>query len=206
MTKNHFFMSDENKSSSQNEIVPSFTRLQNDMVTLHLITSNNLNLILEQISNYHEASYFRSEITAHYTPRYDTKGRRNRWGFYTTQNDELVGFSLLGINSWDDKRGYTGADTLPHQRGKRIAPASKPHLFYLGFYLLGLNRIETGCFVRNDASRRSIEKTPGFVFEGTLRQYAWDRVTKRFEDELRYAILRDTWQALYDPNDITLVP
>jgi ribosomal-protein-serine acetyltransferase len=186
-------------------LIPSFTALRDDTITLHLITPDNLAMLLEKVQHYEEAEYFTHEVSTHYVPRYDAKGRRNRWGFYATMENEIVGFSLLGVNSWEDKRGYTGADTLPHQRGKRIAPASKPHLFYLAFHLLGLNRIETGCFARNESSRRSIEKTPGFVFEGVLRQFAWDSVTGRFEDELRYSILRGEWATLYDTEAIEII-
>ena len=110
----------------------------------------------------------------------------------------------MGVSSFKHKRGYTGADTLPEMRGKSVAPGSKPHLFYLGFEILGLNRIETGCFVSNTASQRSIEKTLGFQFEGTLREYALN-VQSEFEGERRYAILRKDWQKLYDKNLIEIV-
>ena len=83
---------------------------------------------------------------------------------------ELAGLSLLGIDDWKQSRGYTGADTLAHMRGKGVAPRSKPHLFYLAFEILGLNRLETGCFVSNLASKKSIEKTAGFQFEGIKRE------------------------------------
>lgn len=188
-----------------NEMIPPFTGLRDDTLTLHLITPDTLATVLDQVQQYEEAEYFIHEVSTHYVPRYDAQGRRNRWGFYAMLDHELVGFSLLGVSSWEDKRGYTGADTLPHHRGKRIAPASKPHLFYLAFHLLGLNRIETGCFVRNESSRRSIEKTPGFVFEGVLRQFAWDSVTGRFEDELRYSILREEWATLYQADAIEVI-
>ena len=49
---------------------------------------------------------------------------------------------------------------------------------------------------RNTASRRSLEKTPGLVFEGTLRQYGRNAAGE-FEDERRYAILRRDWLDLY---------
>lgn len=187
------------------ELIVPFSALRDNTITLHLITPDNLATVLAQVQPYEESEYFTHEVSTHYVPRYDAHGRRNRWGFYATMDGELMGFSLLGVSSWEDKRGYTGADTLPHQRGKRIAPASKPHLFYLAFHLLGLNRIETGCFVRNESSRRSIEKTPGFVFEGILRQFAWDRVTGRFEDELRYSILREEWARLYQADAIEII-
>lgn len=188
-----------------NNMLPPFTKLSDGILTLHLIAPDSLASVIAQVQQYEEAEYFTHELSTHYVPRYDAQGRRNRWGFYATMENELVGFSLLGVNSWEDKRGYTGVDTLPHQRGKRIAPASKPHLFYLAFHLLGLNRIETGCFVRNESSRRSIEKTPGFVFEGILRQFAWDSITGRFEDELRYSILREEWATLYNAEPIKVI-
>jgi ribosomal-protein-serine acetyltransferase len=78
-------------------------------------------------------------------------------------------------------------------------------MFYLGFTLLGLNRIETGCLESNTASRRSIEKTPGFQFEGTLREYARNS-QEEFEDELRSAILKRDWLRLYDPDQVEVLP
>src|ERR1700730_6172924 len=103
--------------------------------------------------------------------------------------NDLAGLSLLGISSWEHRRGYTGADTLMHMRGRGVAPGSKPDLFYLGFVVLELNRIETDCSPSNVASRRSIEKTTGFVFEGILRENV-RTPSGTFEDDLRYAILR----------------
>jgi RimJ/RimL family protein N-acetyltransferase len=71
--------------------------------------------------------------------------------------------------------------------------------------MLGLHRIETGCNVSNLASRRSIEKTPGFQLEGILRGYALDE-NGAFEDEYRYAILRSDWEKLYDKNLVEVIP
>ena len=101
------------------------------------------------------------------------------------------------MDSWQTRTGSTGADVLLHMRGKGVAPRSKPHLFYLAFELLGLNRVETGCFVSNTASRKSIEKTAGFIFEGTSRQSGWNDLGQ-LEDEHHYAILKQDWQKLYD--------
>lgn len=186
-------------------IPPTFSALRHGGITLHLISLDNMPSLLEQVAALGEPAYFDNELSQHYIPKYDGEGRRTKWGFYAERDGELSGFSLLGVSSWGDKRGYTGADTLPHKRGQALAPQSKPHLFFLGFHLLGLNRIETGCFARNTSSRRSIEKTPGFVFEGTLRQYAWDDVTERFEDELRYSILREDWERLYDAGTVEVI-
>jgi ribosomal-protein-serine acetyltransferase len=48
--------------------------------------------------------------------------------------------------------------------------AGKQTAFVLAFELLNLNRVETGCLISNHASRRSIEKTQGFQYEGTQRE------------------------------------
>ena len=127
-----------------------------------------------------------------------------RYGFYALLGDELAGLSLLDIDSWETSTASTGADTLPHMRGRGVAPRSKPHLFYLAFEILKLNRVETGCFVSNLSSRRSIEKTAGFRFEGCKRESGLnDR--GEFEDELFYAILRRDWEALYDKTQIVVL-
>jgi RimJ/RimL family protein N-acetyltransferase len=118
--------------------------------------------------------------------------------------NELAGLTLLGIDDWQSRKGYTGADLLSHMRGREIAPRSKPHLFYLAFEILKLNRVETGCFVSNLASKRSIEKTAGFQFEGIMRE---SRINDdgAFEDEYLYAILRKDWPALYDKSQVKVL-
>src|SRR5688500_1323649 len=166
-------------------MTPKFSALRSGRITLHLITEENLNAVRERFSGYADAGYMLGELSRSYVPRYDEGGRRTKWGFYSRLGDELAGLSLLGISNWEQRRGYTGADTLMHMRGRGVAPESKLHLFYLGFALLGLNRLETGCSTSNVASRRSIEKTPGFVLEGLLREFVRTQ-NGEFEDELRY--------------------
>ena len=81
---------------------------------------------------------------------------------------------------------------------------SKPLLFYLAFEILNLNRVETGCLVSNTSSKRSIEKTKGFILEGTLREFGRN-VDGHFEDELRYGILKSDWELLYDKSSINVI-
>jgi ribosomal-protein-serine acetyltransferase len=181
-----------------------FSALHGNAITLHRITEANFKEVLVSFSGFADSESMLSELKESYYPQYDPQGRQILFGFYATLQGKLAGGSLLGISSWPDARGYTGADTLAHMRGQGIAPKSKPHLFCLGFELLGLNRIETGCLVSNTASRRSIEKTPGFEFEGTLREYARNP-QGIFEDEYRYAILKRDWLRLYDRSYITVV-
>jgi len=181
-----------------------FRALRVGAITLHRIREDNLHEVREAFANVEDAAYMLSELEANYRPEYDEQRRQTVFGFYTTRAGELAGMSLLGISSFAEARGFTGADTLVHLRGQGIAPASKPALYYLGFALLGLNRIETGCFASNVASRRSMEKTPGLVYEGTLRQYARN-ASGVFEDEHRFAIVRGDWIRIYGRTPIEVL-
>jgi ribosomal-protein-serine acetyltransferase len=182
----------------------SFSALRSNAVTLHRITESNVAEVRRLFSGFPDSGYMLAELESSYLPEYDGERRQTAFGFYSTLYDTLAGCSLLGVSSWAERRGFTGADTFLHMRGRGVAPLSKPLLFYLGFELLGLHRIETGCFVSNLASRRSIDKTPGFVFEGTLREYARNP-QGQFEDEHRYAILKTDWQRSYDASGIEVV-
>lgn len=173
-------------------------------LTLHLITEANIDSVLDLFRGYPDSDGMRAELDQEYRPTYDQRGRQTTYGFYTTLRGDLVGASLLGISDWRTLCGNTGADTLLHVRGRGVAPASKPPLFHVGFRLLGLHRIETGCFVSNLASKRSIEKTPGFVHEGTFRESGIND-DGEFEDELRYSILRRDWERLYGAEEIEVV-
>jgi ribosomal-protein-serine acetyltransferase len=174
----------------------SFRALRSDHVTLHSIREDNFAEVRAMFDGYPDSPYMLSELEANYRPEYDEQHRQTVFGFYTTVRGKLAGASLLGISSFAEARGFTGADTFVHMRGRGVAPASKPALYHLGFALLGLNRIETGCFASNVASRRSLAKTPGLAYEGTLRQYARNTAGV-FEDELRFAIVRADWLAHY---------
>jgi ribosomal-protein-serine acetyltransferase len=183
----------------------AFRAIRSGDVTLHRIRESNFGDVRALFGGYPDSHYMLSELAANYLPEYDEQYRQTVFGFYTTVRGELAGASLLGISSFREARGFTGADTFVHMRGRGVAPASKPVLYYLGFALLGLNRIETGCFASNAASRRSLEKTPGLVYEGTLRQYARNAAGV-FEDERRYAIVRGDWLALYGRTAVEVLP
>jgi ribosomal-protein-serine acetyltransferase len=193
------------RSASSVQSRLAFSALRCGAVTLHRISAANLAEVHEMFGGYADSPYMLAELDVNYRPEYDDHGRQTVFGFYAMLGGELAGASLLGISSWSEARGFTGADTLLHMRGKGVAPASKPALYYLGFALLGLNRIETGCFASNVASRRSMEKTPGLAYEGTLRQYARN-ASGVFEDEHRYAILRSDWVRLYSSTRVEVLP
>ena|SRR5687767_6932458 len=182
-----------------------FKALHSDSITLYLINDDNASEVRRMFVGFPDSDYMISEINESYLPEFDEAGRRTKYGFYSFLDGELAGLSLLGIDCWKNSRGYTGADTLIHMRGKGVAPQSKPHLFYLGFEILGLNRLETGCFVSNLSSKKSIEKTAGFQFEGIKRESAINEKGE-FENELFYGILRRDWLRLYDKSKIKVMP
>src|SRR6185503_9172744 len=180
-----------------------FKALHADSITLHLINEENLADVRSMFQGFPDSDYMLKELEQSYVPRFQ-EGERTKYGFYSMLENQLAGLSLLGISSGKDRRGYTGADTLLHMRGRGVAPRSKPHLFYLAFEILGLNRVETGCFVSNLASRRSIEKTAGFQLDGVLREHGLNSQGE-FEDEYRYAILRRDWLKLYDKSQVEVI-
>jgi hypothetical protein len=57
-------MERENDGGLADEIIPPFTALQNSILTLHLITPENLESILERVKQYAEADYFTREVAS----------------------------------------------------------------------------------------------------------------------------------------------
>ncbi len=180
-----------------------FKALYFDSITLYLINEKNLAEVRLSLQGFSDSVYMLEELDESYLPKYED-GKRMRYGFYAMLENDLAGLSLLEVDNWKTLKGSTGADTLLCMRGKGVAPRSKPHLFYLAFEILGLNRVETGCFVSNIASKKSNEKTVGFQFEGTTRQSGLND-SGEFEDEYRYAILRQDWTEHYDKNQIEVI-
>ena len=72
------------------------------------------------------------------------------------------------------------------------------------YFLNDFNRVETGYFVSNTASKKSIEKTVGFDFEGTTRQSGLNDFGE-FEDEHRYAILQQDWVKHYNKTQVEII-
>lgn len=180
-----------------------FKALQSDSITLHLINEDNLAEVYALFQGYPDSTEMMEEIIRNYLPKYE-RGQRTNFGFYSMLGDELAGATLFTVDSWEELAGSTGADVLQHMRGRGVTPRSKPHLFYLAFELLGLNRVATGCRVSNVSSQRSIEKTRGFEFEGIMRESGRNDAGE-FEDERLYAILRRDWLRLYDKSQVRVI-
>ncbi len=180
-----------------------FTALYSDSITLHLINEDNLSEVYERFQGFPDSKPMVNEMFQNYLPNYE-KGRRMNYGFYTTLGDQLAGMSVFTVDSWQERSGSTGADVFEHMRGRGVTPRSKPHLFYLAFELLEFNRVATGCLISNLSSKRSIEKTIGFQFEGISRESGINEQGE-FEDEYLYAILRRDWMKLYDKSQIQVI-
>lgn len=180
-----------------------FKAIYSDSITLSFITDENFSEVRSMFKGFPDSGYMLAEFDESYLPKVEN-GKSVRYSFYVMLENELAGLTLLDVNSWETLTGSTGADILMQMRGKGVAPRSKPHLFYLAFEILGLNRVETGCFVSNIASKNSIEKTAGFQFEGTTRQSGLND-SGELEDEYRYAILRQDWLSLYDKARIQVI-
>lgn len=174
----------------------NISELAYNQYRLVLISDQNKNWLWDRFAQSEESDYFCKELNKISNPRIDKNGYRTRYAFYTLADEQLAGLNLLGISSWEKKTGYTGVDVLPHMRGRGIAPATKPLLFYLGFQLLNLERIETGCLISNLSSKRSIEKTRGFQYVEVLKDYHLHEDGHR-EDEHRYVITRSDWEKEY---------
>ena len=178
--------------------------LYSDSITLHLIEQDNLADVCALFQGYPDSRDMLQELLRNYLPHYEN-GKRTNYGFYALLGDELAGMTLLNVDSWPDEwNGSTGADMFAHMRGRGVAPRSKPHLFYLAFALLGLNRVATGCLISNASSKRSIEKTAGFQLEGISRESGVNEQGE-FEDECIYAILKRDWLRLYDASQIQVI-
>ena len=106
-----------------------FKALHSDSITLYLIDEENYAEVLSRFQRFPDSDYILQELSDSYHPENEA-GVRTKYGFYAMLEGELAGLSLLGVSSWKHRRGYTGADTLLHIRGKGVAPCSKPYLFY----------------------------------------------------------------------------
>ena len=137
----------------------------------------------------------------------------------TQSEDEAASWVVRARESVDQKHGYPMAVTLKesgrlmgvcglfrlsweHMHAELIYWLGKDfwdkgymteaarRMVQFGFEELGLERISVGCFARNKASARIIEKL-GFQFEG-LARHAY-RKDGEFLDELRFGMIRSDY-------------
>jgi RimJ/RimL family protein N-acetyltransferase len=101
----------------------------------------------------------------------------------------MAGFKLFS----NDKRvtfGITIGET--NEWGKGYAQEITKLLINFAFRNLKINRFELGVFKPNKVAVH-IYKKLGFKTEGHRRQYAYNKVSKQFDDDYLMAILREDW-------------
>jgi len=107
------------------------------------------------------------------------------------ETGELIGTCSLMNVSWE----HMNAELLywlgkPYW-GKGYITEAAWGMIRFGFEELGLERISVGCFARNKASARVIEKL-GFKYEGCARHKF--KKNDEFVDELRFGMIRPDYQ------------
>jgi len=105
-----------------------FKTIYSDLITLHLITEENLGEARSMFEGFSDSDYMLAEFDESYLPKIED-GKVSRYSFYAVLENDLAGLTLLDVDDWKTLTGSTGADVLLHMRGKGVAPRSKPHLF-----------------------------------------------------------------------------
>jgi hypothetical protein len=77
-----------------------------DSITLFLISENYVDAVRSMFHGFSDSDEILCELDEHYLPEYE-KGERLKYGFYTLLENELAGMSLVGIDSFKEKKGYT---------------------------------------------------------------------------------------------------
>ena len=103
-------------------------------------------------------------------------------------------------NDWEADLGY---ELAPEYWGRGYATEAAGALVNYGFQELALDRISSWCIADNTASARVLERL-GFRQEGRLRRNEYFK--GRWWDTLLYALLRDEWKELQQPQEDCKVP
>ena len=104
------------------------------------------------------------------------------------EDGRMIGVCSLLRVSWDHLNAELVYWIGKEFWGKGYMTEAAGRLIKFGFEDLGLERIGVGCFARNKASARVIEKL-GFRYEGLARHQF--RKDGEFLDELRFSMLRE---------------
>jgi ribosomal-protein-alanine N-acetyltransferase len=108
------------------------------------------------------------------------------WAIVRRDDTVLLGAISLGLHARQPRGGLGYWLGVPYWNQGYTTEAAYRVVTY-GFAERGLYRIEAGCFPRNRASSRVMEKV-GMRYEGVLRGYL--RKGETMEDVAMYAVLR----------------
>ena len=134
-------------------------------------------------------TFSQEDIAESIRKRIDAMEARERYSLAIVQKETgaLMGTCALINVSWEHMHAelvyYLGTEFW----GKGYMTEAVRRMVQFGFEELGLERISVGCFARNKASARIIEKL-GFQPEGIAR-HAY-RKDGEFLDELRFGMIR----------------
>ena len=77
--------------------------------------------------------------------------------------------------------------------GQGYMSEALPAVIQTGFEHIGFRRIEIRALEANQRSIRVIEKA-GFVYEGTQRKAAYDKISRDYMDVRCYSLLKEDWE------------
>lgn len=109
------------------------------------------------------------------------------------ENDRHIGVSGIHRIDWQYRSGMTG--TIIGEKsawGRGYGSDTMRTRTRWAFEELGLHRLQSGCFVENEASKRCLEKA-GFRVVGTLRKRIWRAAA--WHDLYLMEILEEDWFA-----------
>ncbi|NLM52496.1 MAG: GNAT family N-acetyltransferase [Firmicutes bacterium] len=119
------------------------------------------------------------------------KDEAGEWGIVLKSTGKLIG--SVGIPRYDlqNKSAEIGYVLSRKYWGQGIMPEAVSRVLQFAFEEMGLNRIESCHYVRNEKSGRVMQKV-GMSFEGVVREKIFAK--NKFWDVKQYAILRSDWE------------
>ncbi len=167
--------------------------------------------VLREIRSEDAADWYRymgdREVTALTSSDYDSRaeieqiiayfqtsfGDKTAMRFAIARRDDGVMVGDCGFNhfDWRDRSAVIGYGLAKEYWGRGVMTAAVNAMLRWGFDTLDLNRIEATTNPLNHRSARVLEKL-GFVREGTLRDYRFDR--GEFRDCWIWGLVRREWR------------
>ncbi|MDM8007533.1 MAG: GNAT family protein [Phycisphaerae bacterium] len=119
-------------------------------------------------------------------------GKDYAFGIVVRQDDRLIGVAgLINISAVNRSANFGINIGDPAFQNKGYGTEATLLCLRYGFEELNLNRIALSVFSNNPRAIRCYQKA-GFVQEGCLRRAVFRN--GRYEDEYRFAVLRDEWE------------
>ena len=126
------------------------------------------------------------EIINHWNRGY-SEGWIIRFGIVEKDSNELIG--TIFLNSFDGKRAEIGYELSEKHWRKGIMSEAIRKVIHFAFNTLERTRIQATVCNENTASEQILLKN-GFQYEGLLRQYEENYVTKQVKDMKLYSIIK----------------